>query len=113
MAQKAFRAVMPGVKRPDAVMYCLGALQKFEKMKHEEVQKIGFEIGMMAQKGLDTNDATPKHRLKNLPGQFSGLHLLCYMYVAFKKVAPDQDIGFDLSKEYELAKAMQKEEKGG
>jgi hypothetical protein len=28
---------------------------------------------------------------------------LCIMYVAFKKFAPDADIGFDLSAEYEKA----------
>lgn len=33
-------------------------------------------------------------------------HLLCLMFVAFKKLAPDKDIGFDLSKEFEIAKAM-------
>ena len=111
LAQQSFRAATSGVERPDAVMYCLGALQKFEKMKHQDVQRIGFEIALLGQTGLDTNDSTPKYRLKSMPGDFSGLHLLCYMYVAFKKVAPDKDIGFDLAKEFEIAKAMHK--KGG
>jgi Flp pilus assembly protein TadD len=113
LAQKSFRSAMPGLERPDAVMYCLGALQKFEKIKPEEVQKIGFEIALLGQRGLDTNDSTPKYKLKSMPGQFSGLHLLCYMFVAFKKLAPDKDIGFDLSKEFEIAKAMHKKDKPG
>lgn len=41
-----------------------------------------------------------------MPGAFSGLHLMCYMFVGFKAIAPDQDIGFDLSREYELATQM-------
>jgi Flp pilus assembly protein TadD len=108
LAQKSFRAAMPGVERPDAVMYCLGALKKFEKMTFEEVKKIGFEIALLGQRGLDTNDATEKYSLKSLPGKFSGLHLVCLMYVAFQKVAPQHDLGFDLSKEFGLAKAIQR-----
>ena len=99
---------MPGMECPDAVMYCLSAIRHFEKMKPEEIKKIGFEIALLGQKGLSTNESAQKYRLKNMPGQFSGLHLVCLMYVAFKKVAPDYDIGFDLTIEYEIAEAMHK-----
>ena len=112
LAQQSFRAVVPGMERPDAVMYCLGAIRLFEKMKPEAIQKICFEIALLGQKGLDTTDSTPKYRLKSMPGEFSGLHLLCYMYIAFKNLAPDRDIGFDLTKEFELAKAMHKKGEG-
>ena len=37
---------------------------------------------------------------------YSGPQLVCCMYVGFKIVTPEHDIGFDLSKEYEAAKAM-------
>lgn len=40
---------------------------------------------------------------ESLPGEFSGLHLLSIQYVAFKKIAPGQNIGFDLGAEYEAA----------
>jgi hypothetical protein len=43
-----------------------------------------------------------------MPGQFSGLHLVCLMYVAFRQVAPDHDIRFDLAKEFEMAKELHK-----
>lgn len=112
LAQQSFRAAMPGVERPDAVMYCLSAMQLFEKMKSEEIKKIGFEIALLGQKGLSTSEPAPKYGLKSLPGQFSGLHLVCLMYVAFKKVAPEHDISFDLKKEYEMAKAMHKKGEG-
>jgi len=38
-----------------------------------------------------------------LPGEFTGLQLMSYIYVAFKQIAPEQDIEFDLSTEYEQA----------
>ena len=89
--------------RYDAVMYCLGALQKFSKMSIGEVQQITFEIAMLGQGGLDINDPERKYRLQSLSGQFSGLHLLCYMYVGFKMIDPTVDIGADLSEEYQEA----------
>ncbi len=87
-------------------MYCVGALEKFAAMDPGEVQKIGFEIAMLGTRGLDVNDPAQKYSLRSLPGQFSGLHLLCLEYVAFKQIAPEQDIGFDLSAEYRLALTM-------
>lgn len=111
LSQQSFRAALPGMERPDAVMYCLNALQLFEKMKPEEIKKIGFEIALLGQKGLASNDPAQQYRLKSMPGQFSGLHLVCWMYVAFKQVAPDHDIRFDLTKEFEMAKELHKNQK--
>ena len=90
-------------------MYCLSAIEKFEKMSEEDVKRIGFEIAMKGRGGLDTNDPTPKYQLESLPGDFSGLNLVCYMYVAFQSIAPETDIGFDLSKEYAAAKSLHTE----
>jgi hypothetical protein len=71
------------------------------------VQRVAAELAMLGSKGLDPNDATPRRcQLRSLPGQFSGLQRVSYLYVALKKVAPDQDIGFDLSAEYEAAQAL-------
>jgi len=112
LAQQSFRSALPGMGRPDAVMYCLNALEVFEKMKPDEIKRIGFEIALLGQNGLATNEPAQKYRLKSLPGQFSGLHMVCLMYVAFQQVVPDHDIGFDLAKEYEMAKAMHKKRQG-
>lgn len=103
MAGESFRSALPGLPRVDAVMYCLGALEKFADMTPDEVQKVGFEIGILGMSGLDTNDSTPKYRLRSLPGEFSGLHLVSLMYVAFQQIAPGQNVGFDLAREYEMA----------
>jgi Flp pilus assembly protein TadD len=110
IAQKTFRDRLPGIARPDAIMYCLGAIEKFEKMSQSEVQRIAFEIATRGMKGLNVNDPAQKYRLRSLPGTFSGLHLVCLMYVGFKRFAPEQDIGFDLSKEYATAKSMHEAE---
>lgn len=70
------------------------------------MQKIGFEIAILGMSGLDVNDSREKYRLKSLPGEFSGLHLVSIEYVAFKQFAPEQDIGFDLAREYQMALAL-------
>jgi tetratricopeptide (TPR) repeat protein len=97
-----------GHERMDAVMYCVGALEKFGPLAEQQIRAIGFEIALLGRDGLDINDPTQKYTLKELPGEFSGLHLCCYMYVAFKHFAPEQDTGIDLSREYEAALSLHK-----
>jgi tetratricopeptide (TPR) repeat protein len=103
IAKGTFRRNAPGALRMDAVMYCVGALELLEPMRADEVQRIGFEIAMLGTRGIDVNNPEKRYTLKNLPGEFSGLHLLSIQYVAFKRIAPTQDIGFDLSAEYQAA----------
>jgi hypothetical protein len=82
-------------------------------MPSDQVQKIGFEIALLGTRGLDINDSTKKYTLRSLPGKFSGLHLLCFEYVAFKQIVPGQDIGFDLSAEYGSALSLFENKTGG
>ena len=42
-AQETFRESASGMPRMDAVMYLVGALEKFDGMATAEVQKIAFE----------------------------------------------------------------------
>jgi tetratricopeptide (TPR) repeat protein len=95
-----------GEIRMDAVMYLVGAIEKFRNLDRLKVQEIGFEIAMKGQRGLDVNDPTQKYSLSTLSGNFSGLHLMCFMFAAFKVLDPTVDIGFDLSKEYGVAQSM-------
>lgn len=111
MAEETFKERAAGTPRPDAVMYCAGALEKFAEMSPAEVQRIASEIAIKSQTGLDPNDPAQKYELKSLPGRFSGLHLLCLMYVAFKSFAPKMDIGFDLGAEYAAALTLHGREK--
>lgn len=54
------------------------------------------------------NSLEGRDTLKTLPGDFSGLQLLSIQYVSFKQFAPSQDIGFDLSNEYQMALTLHK-----
>ena len=93
-------------ERPDVVMYCLGALERFQEMTEQQIASLGREIAILGMKGLDINDPERKYTLKSLPGQFSGLHLVSIMYTAFHKTSPGTDVGIDLSREYAQAEAM-------
>lgn len=104
MAQDEFRS--PSVPRIDAVMYLLAAIEKFATKSEDEVKAIGIEIAMLGMKGISINDPDSRYTIRSLPGEFSGLSLVCHEYVAFKRFAPDADIGIDLSAEYEAALGM-------
>ena len=99
IAEKSFHGASPTL-RMDAVMYCLSALEKFAQLSPEQVKNIGAEI---AQRNIDVNHSEQQYSLRSLEGNFSGLYLVCLQYVAFQKIAPEQNIGFDLSAEYEAA----------
>ena len=89
--------------RIDAVMYMVSALKLFEKESENRVREIAFEIALKGRSGFGINDPDKKYTIRSLPGAFTGLQLVSYMYVGFKKIAPEQDIGVDLSQEYEMA----------
>ena len=89
-----------GELRPDVLTYCGDAIRMFEAMPKEEVQRITLEIAMLGAKGLSVTDPSIKHQLRSLPGDFTGLHLLCLEYVGFKIIDPTVDIGFDIAAEY-------------
>lgn len=92
--------------RMDAVFYMLNALKIFKNKPFHEIQVISSEIGLKGQKGLDINDPTKKYHLNSLAGDFSGFELVCIMYVGFKQIAPNLDVGIDLSDEYDTAMGM-------
>ena len=84
----AHRMRSAGELRPDVLMYLTGAVERFASMTLDQIQ------------ALDINDPESKYTLRSLPGTFSGLHLCCLMYAAFKKFAPGQDVGIDFSREW-------------
>ncbi len=103
IAQATMREAVGGGLRYDAVMYCVGALEKREKLGPDQVRKIAFEIATLGMNGINPNDPALKYTLRTLPGEFTGLQLLCYMHVMWQQVAPEMDTGFDLRREYEQA----------
>jgi tetratricopeptide (TPR) repeat protein len=112
MAQESFRGTSGGTPRMDAVMYCLDALERFDAMTPDQIQAVTMEIALLGRQGLDTNDPTPKYKLRSMPGDFTGLHLVSFLYVGFEQVNPGHDVGFDLSEEYETARQMYSKKKG-
>ncbi len=103
LAHETMRSNVAGGLRPDVVMYCLGALQKFQALGSAKAKAVTLEIAMLGRNGLDINDSTQKYTLKSLPGKFSGLHLVSIMYVGMQAIAPGEDAGIDLSREYSAA----------
>jgi tetratricopeptide (TPR) repeat protein len=97
--------------RPDAMFYCLSALQYFKDKTKKEVNVITLEIALKGRQGLDINDPEKKYKLNSMKGSFSGLHLFSYMYVGFQIIDPSADLGLDISKEYEEALKLFEQEK--
>ena len=89
--------------RPDAVAYCLSAIENFANLSDKEVQRILYEVGTIGNKGFDINDSTQKYELQSMPGKFSGMQMVCIMYVGFRRIAPELASTFDLSTEYAVA----------
>ena len=93
-------------------MYCLGALERYEGMAEDKIKEIAFEIGLLGQSGIDYTNAEKRYSLHSIPGeQFTGLQLLCLMYVGFKKIEPSLDTGLDFRDAYEIALTMYKPSK--
>lgn len=104
------RIAVGGVKRaglrPDAVMYCLSALELFSSMSSTRVREIAFEIALLGRSGFDVNDPSKTYVLLSLDGDFTGFQLVCYMYVGFKLIDESVDTGVDLSAEYAAARSL-------
>lgn len=100
-SEKALRS--SGDVRPDVVQYMKDALERFKTMEVTQIQGLALEIAMLGDKGLNINDPTRKYPIQAWPGEYTGLHLISIMYVAFQQFAPDTDIGIDLSKELRIA----------
>ena len=106
LAKSTFRERLPGGLRMDAVMYLLDALTTFRGMAKKEVERVTFEIGALGRTGIDVNDPERQYTLKSLPGERSGLHIVCIMYAGMKTIAPEADAGFDLAAEYQAAMSL-------
>lgn len=102
ITRRKFREHGEGL-RPDVVAFCREAIRLFNGMPTEEVKRITLEISMLGTKGLSVSDPTARHTLRSLPGEFSGLQLLCIEYAGFRIIDPSVNIGLDIAAEYEAA----------
>jgi tetratricopeptide (TPR) repeat protein len=101
IAYKKFRQT--GSLNPQAVDYCLKTLEKFKGMSYQEVAGVALETAALGQSGLDVNNPNKTYQLRSIPGDYTGLNVVCIMYAALQQVAPGQDVGFDIQAEYEEA----------
>jgi len=91
-------------KNPAAVMYCLDALERFEGMARDQILKIASEIALMGSGGLDYASSEKKYHVTAYEDEsFSGLHVMCLMYVGFQKVDPSVDLKMPLGDAYRKA----------
>lgn len=100
-AYEGFRKVCE--LRPDAVMYCLDALQKFSTMSTQAIAGVAMETATLGQSGLDVNNPNKTYGLRTLPGNYTGLNVTCILHTAIQITAPGNDSGFDIQAEYEEA----------
>ena len=110
LARTEFERKAAGAPRPEVVDYCVAALKAFANLPAQRVQEIALEIAMLGRKGLDLNSSEMKYRLKSMEGNFSGLQLMSHMYVAFEQIAPGEELGFDLAREYRMARGIYEKE---
>jgi len=106
LSHETMRNAVAGNPRPDVLMYCLSALKVFKESGRTKTGAVAMEIALLGRNGLDINDPAQKYTLRSLPGKFSGMQLVSLMYVGFKIIAPEQDAGIDLSREYAEAKKL-------
>ena len=91
-------------KESATVMYCLDTLKRFENMPVEKIKEIAFEVGLVGTAGIDYTKPDSRYSLKSLPGeQFTGLQMLVFMYVGFKKIDPTVNTGLDFEDAYQTA----------
>jgi tetratricopeptide (TPR) repeat protein len=106
IAQANMRNATDGAVRMDAVFYLQDALERFAAMEPAQVGRITMEIALLGRQGLEINNPDQRYRLDNLPGEFSGLHLLCLMHAGIRQFDAKAETGSGLDKEYDLAKSM-------
>jgi hypothetical protein len=106
MADVDLHETVGGKPRMDAVMYMQGAMDTFASLPREKVGEIVMEIARLGQSGLAINDREHRYSLKSLPGDYSGLHLMCLMHVGFLMFDSNTDPGTGLQREYDLAVSM-------
>jgi len=100
------KAAVPRGLRREVVVFCLAALETFKEVGRERTKAVVFELASLGRSGLDINDQTSRLRVLSLPGEFSALQLVVYMYVGLKKTAPGTEPGIDFSAEYTFALAL-------
>jgi hypothetical protein len=68
---------------------------------------------ILGKDGLDYSSPDRHYTLKSIPDvKFTGLQLLCYMYVAFQITDPSIDLGLDFKEAYTAALTLHAKRNG-
>jgi hypothetical protein len=95
--------------KPEAYTFCLDALRRFDGQSRDHIFAVISEISILGMNGIDHTTVGKNYAIKVYPGEaFTGLHLLCLMYVGFKLYDPKVDCGLDFAEAYELAQEFHK-----
>lgn len=87
-------------------MYMLSAMQSFDKMGHDDVKKIAFEIATVGINGISPEK---KYSINSFPGkEFGGYEFLAYYYVSWAREFPDalERLQLPFNKAYQTAIMM-------
>lgn len=102
------------IKSPAAVFYFLDVLKRFDAMDPETIKRVGVEAAVTGRTGLNYGSPDKTYHLPLYgPEALSGLEVMCVMFAAFQRVAPQHDIGIELHDAYQKALAMHEARKGG
>lgn len=107
-AQTKMRKRGAGLPRLDAVMYIINYFKITDLYSEAQKKTFVLEIALIGSKGLSINDPSRIYKIASLPGtDFTGMHILSMMYAGMREQGlPYQEIGVDLSTEYEMALSM-------
>ena len=96
-------------EKPEAYTFCLDALNRFDGQSLDRIFAVISEISILGMNGIDHTTPGKTFSLKTYPNEtFSGLYLLCLMYVGFKLYDPKVSCGLDFADAYELAQESRK-----
>lgn len=106
------RGVGPDRFRPDVFEYIMRALKMFDQMGPDKRNHVVLEIAKVGAEGLDINSPVRRHAIKGLPGDYTALQLVSFLYVGMQQVDPSVDTGADFSREYRAALEFLGRQKG-
>jgi len=102
------------MKSPAAVLYFLEILKRLDPMDIENIQRVGAEAALAGKDGLDYASPEKNYRVPSFGEEvLSGLEVMCIMFAAFQRFAPQQDLAIDLIDAYQKALALHEERKRG
>lgn len=100
-------------KSPAALFYFLEILKRLDTIPVERIKHVGAETAMVGQNGLNYASPDKTYSVPTYgPEKLSGLEVMCIMFAAFQRVAPQHDIGIELHEPYMKALALHEAKKG-